>query len=184
MRRFTLALLMAATVLLAARTADADWHDFWGRVKLGWYRNNAWPEPFQTYDRQSVRAAFVPMIAGGWQSQTTLTDADFDSNTHELTRAGRYKVRWIVTQAPPARRKVYVLVAEDENATATRIDQVQQSLAQIIPRGPLPPVLSTYSAPRGVSGGYSDGTWKAFEDQLPPPTLQNSGSLSTSTGNQ
>lgn len=106
-------------------------------------RRNCWPQPFVRPDRYTVRAPFAVMVANGWRRQNMLSDHHFSPQTHELTEAGQLRVRWILTQAPPAYRAVYVHVAEDAEKTAKRLESVQQLAAQLVPHGELPQVLQT-----------------------------------------
>jgi len=183
MRRFCLITLTVLFTLLSASNAQAGWNDFWEEVRLDWRRNNAWPEPFQSRDREVTRGYFAAMQRKGWQLETTVTDYHFDLETQKLTNAGRMKVRWILTQAPPQRRTVYVLLGKDKEQTATRIDSVQQAVASIMPEGPLPAVVQTNTIPRGSSAAYIHDINSRSETSRPDPVLPaGTSSASTSTG--
>ncbi len=181
MRRFITLTLVALLLALMTQTAQAGWRDFWFRVHVDRHRNNAWPEPFQTMDRQSVAAAFAPMSAAGWQVQNTMTEHDFDANTGQLTRAGASKLRWIATQAPPQRRTVFVLRGDSEDQTAWRIDTVQQMLTRFVPDGPLPEVVRTNDAPHGANGGQTYDVWTKFQQVQPQPKLPEAAGLGGGT---
>src|SRR5688500_17555213 len=47
-----------AAAVLTVSSAHADWHEFWHRVGVDFHRNNAWPEPFLSADRQVTREYF------------------------------------------------------------------------------------------------------------------------------
>jgi hypothetical protein len=106
-------------------------------------RNNCWPQPFVCPDRQAVRAPFVVMVNNGWRRQNILGDYHFKTETGELTEAGKLKVRWILTQAPPQHRIIFVNRAMSPAETAARMDTVQQLAAEYTPGEPLPRVIET-----------------------------------------
>jgi hypothetical protein len=173
MRRTTLALLFAATVVTAS-VAQADWDQFWSRVHLDWHRVNAWPEPFRRADKDLVRQPLLAMTDNGWRMQNTLSDHLFNSETSGLTQAGSLKVRWIVTQAPPHRRTVFVLRGPTPDATLARVDAVQEAITFLLPQGDRPQVLLTDVIPVGGSGDYFDAVDRQLKDSIPPPRLPQS----------
>lgn len=182
MQRISIAVLMFVCLTFVAGNARADWHEFWESVKLDTRRNRAWPEPFQTLDRRVTLSYFAAMQQKGWKLETTITNYHFDRETERLTEAGRRKIRWILTEAPPQRRTVYVLSSENEKITAVRIDSVQRAISQMVPRGPLPPVVRTDHAPRGASAVYVLGVHSRAEESRPNPTLPEGGGESESGG--
>lgn len=140
----------------------------WGTI---WLRNNSWPEPFLTQDRQAVRAPFAVMVEKGWQIQNTLGDHHFDAETQQLTRAGELHLKWIVQQTPENRRTVFVLRGHNEASTTIRVDTVQQAVAQFQPRGSLPAVVQTNNAPPASPAEYvHDVNEKAIKAR-PAPAL-------------
>lgn len=170
MRRFTLAVVFAVTVVTAS-VAHAGWNEFWERVHLDWHRMNCWPEPFHHADRDLVRQPLLAMTDSGWRMENTLSDHLFDVEQHTLTQAGALKVRWIVTQAPPHRRTMYVLRGPTPDATLSRVDAVQTAITQLSPHGIRPEVLLTDVIPVGGSGDYFDAVDRALKDSIPPPRL-------------
>ena len=179
MRRLLLT-LGATAAMLAASTDDVyagwpemkqGWHSFWDRVELDFHRMNCWPEPFQHADRQAYAAPFAIMIDNGWRLQNTISDELFDAHTNQLSYAGELKVRWIVTEAPPERRVVFVLRGMTPDATAVRLDSVQQAIARVLPAGPMPEVLLTDVAPRKGNGAYFDQINRGLQDTVPAPRL-------------
>jgi hypothetical protein len=150
--------------------ADAGWHEFWHRVKVDTHRNNAWPEPFVTADRAAAREPFCIMANNGWRMQNTIGTYLFD-DTHQLNRAGEIKLRWILTQAPLHRRAVFVLQADTQQETAVRVESVQRAISQMIPAGPLPPVMITDTEPQGASGEYLDALNRSLQSSMPTPRL-------------
>lgn len=136
-----------------------------------WMLNNMWPAPFVARDRQAVRAPFAVMIDKGWQIQNTLGDHHFDEETQQLTRAGELQLRWIVTQSPENRRTVFVLRGHNEDATSVRVDTVQQAVAQLQPRGPLPAVVQTNKIPPASPAEYADDVNQKAIKARPTPAL-------------
>ena len=170
MGRTTLALVFAAA-LVTASVAQADWAEFWERVHLDFHRMNAWPEPFRHADKDLVRQPLLAMTDNGWRMQNTISDHLFDGETNHLTQAGALKVRWIVTQAPPHRRTVFVLRGATPDATLARVDAVQEVITHLVPQGNRPEVLLTDVVPVGGSGEYFDSVDRQLKDSIPPPRL-------------
>jgi len=157
--------------LCGASILQADWSEFWHRVHLDWHRNNAWPEPFLHADRELVRTPLIAMTDNGWQAQNTLSDHLFDAESQALTQAGKLKVRWIVTQAPPHRRTVFVLRGATSEATAARVEAVQKVIATWTSGEHQPDVLLTDTIPVGGSGDYFDAVDRQLKQSIPPPRL-------------
>jgi hypothetical protein len=174
MRRITSALVFSAAIVTAS-VSQADWTEFWERVHLDWHRVNAWPEPFLHADRDLVRQPLIAMTDNGWRMQNTLSDHLFDGETSKLTQAGTLKVRWIVTQAPPHRRTVFVLRGATPDSTLARVDAVQEAITQLVPQGNRPEVLLTDVIPVGGSGDYFDAVDRQLKDSIPPPRLPQVG---------
>ena len=170
MRR-TLALLAIVTVMSTTATAHAGWHEFWQRVKLDFHRNNAWPEPFVSADRQLVQQPLAMYAQQGWRLQNTIGDELFKDDSNDLTLAGKFKVTQIVTQYPLGRRGVYVLRGDSEEATAYRVKQVQEAVAAARPTRGTPPVVVTRIVPRGGSGSYYHSVNSGFQKSIPAPVL-------------
>ncbi|MCA9120495.1 MAG: hypothetical protein H6822_14310 [Planctomycetaceae bacterium] len=182
MRRTILALSFVAAVVNAS-VAQAGWDEFWARVHLDFHRMNCWPEPFLHADKDLVRQPMLAMTDSGWRMQNTLSDHLFDVETHSLTQAGALKVRWIVTQAPPHRRTVFVLRGATPDATLSRVEAVQEAITQLVPQGARPEVLLTDVIPVGGSGDYFDAVDRALKDSIPPPRLPEASGPTGSGGN-
>lgn len=168
-RLFVFAVSLA--ISLAASTADAGWSEFWHRVSLDWHRMNCWPEPFQHADQQAAVMPLIAMTNSGWRAQNTLSHHFFDSESQELTQAGELKIHWIATQVPMHRRAVFILRANDPNATSARVTAVKQFLAKILPDSPHPDVLLTDIIPPGGSGEYFDAVDRQLKSSVPAPRL-------------
>lgn len=156
---------------LAAVPAQAGWNEFWDRVHLDSHRNNCWPQPFTSVDRQATRSYFQGMVANGWRTQNTLTVHDFDTQSHELTDGGKRKVHWIMSSSPEQFKTVWVAQAFERGATATRIDSVQQFLAKSMPGESLPPVVATTKQPHDWSAEYIDAIDRKATESIQAPVL-------------
>ncbi len=96
-------------VATTATSASADWNHFWHGLHVGFHRNNAWPDPFNEVDAGNVIQPFEVMKANGWRMHNTIGHELFRSGDGALLAAGHKRVHWIASQAPTARRTVYVL---------------------------------------------------------------------------
>lgn len=171
MRRWLLAGTAAVGLSLASVPVWAGgWEHFWTRVHVDTHRNNAWPEPFRTADRASVREPFCIQTDNGWKMQNTVGTYLFDIETHELNQAGELLVKWIVTQAPQHRRAVFVLKGDSPEHTASRVSSVQAAVAKYA-CGPIPPIMLTDTEPTGWSASYIDAMTQQFQSTIPAPRL-------------
>lgn len=168
--RWVPGLLGLVLVVSVGESADAGWREFFQRSKIEAKRVNSWPEPFQTADREAARAPFEVHKNAGWRLENTLVDAFFDEQ-QQLTHAGKLKVRHILTQVPAHRRSLYVLQGETPEITEQRVDAVQQSVANLIPDGPMPPVMVTAIMPRGGTGEYLYIVNSKYRQSIPAPVL-------------
>ena len=169
-----------AAAVLTVTSAHADWHEFWHRVGVDFHRNNAWPEPFVSADRQVTREYFRIQVNNGWRLQNTVGKWFYDEETNALNQAGEIKLRQIVTQSPVHRRTVFVLMGTSPDITAKRVESVQQTLAKILPDGPVPQVLLTDVDLEGGSGEYYDRVNSAYNSSIPAPRLSGDSSGSGS----
>ncbi len=169
-RRYAVAALTG--VLAVTSAASANWFtNFCKNVHRDYRRNNCWPEPFVYDDREAVKAPFGVMVAKGWRSQNTLMDHHFSLENGELNDAGRQKVRSILLNTPPAHRAVYVLRGANADATAARVDAVQEVVVAMSPQGDLPPVLEVDTGPHGWPADYIDTLAKRYQATMPDPRL-------------
>jgi hypothetical protein len=151
------------------------WISFWQGVETKRCRVNTWPDPFVIPDRELVRAPFKMMADNGWKLQTTLSDHLFTDGANELTYAGQLKLRWILTQIPPHRRRIYVMEGRTRDDTGARVASVYKHLAGIAPGGIPYPVLVTHIAPRGGEGEYLNSVDRLYKAALPAPSLPEIG---------
>jgi hypothetical protein len=130
-----------------------------------------WPAPFTAADTQAVTSIFEQQRSNGWRLQNTLTTGMFDPKTNCLTDAGRAHLKWIVTQAPQARRVVFVLQDADQALTAARVESTQLAISEVIPVGPLPQIYLTDRQPFGSAGVYQTAIHRAMTNSVPSPRL-------------
>ncbi len=134
-------------------------------------RNNCWPQPFVCPDRQRVRAAFVQMVANGWERQNLLSTHHFKSTDGQLNESGRLRIHWILTEAPPQHRTIFVQRGPSAEETAARVDRVQQVAMQLSPDGELPRVVQTSVSPLGWPAERVDVIGRKFHASMPDPRL-------------
>lgn len=176
MKKSTIAKVLApVAALLIAGTAQAGWHEFWARAKTDYHRNNAWPEPFQTMDRNSTREPFELQKNNGWRLQNTIGTLLFDKNTNEVNQAGDQQIRWILTQTPPNRRAVFVLRGDTKEVTDQRVDSVQRCISKYVGDAELPPVLLTSQDQFGGPGEYFQRIDEAMKSSMPSPRISAGG---------
>ena len=119
MRRYLIAALAFSIVAVCFQSAKAVWvEDGYRYVKRGYHRNVAWPWPYSCPDRIAVREPFRIMVDNGWRRQNLLGPHHFKTETNELTTAGELRIHWIMTQAPPERRQIFVERADNSDTTA------------------------------------------------------------------
>ena len=171
MRRIIVLGLVIFAFSTVNHPANAGWKEFWHKVRIDFNRNNAWPEPFLSADRAIAQAPWAIQTHNGWKIETTLADYHFDHETQQLSRSGELKLQWILKEAPPQRRTVYVLRGATDETTSIRVDAVQQAIAGILPKGSLPEVVQTDIAPRGALAEYVHETNTRAAASRPNPAL-------------
>jgi hypothetical protein len=171
--RFTLVATGALVILsAAASSANAVWMDDTAHyIRRGYHRNEAWPWPFVCPDRVAVREPFCMMIDNGWRRQNLLGPHHFNAETNKLTTAGELRVRWIMTQAPPDRRSIFVERSLEPEITAERVAIAREYAAQVALEGQVPQVFDTHLQSEGRPASVVDGTNVRFYESLPPPML-------------
>jgi len=181
-------LVLAVAGSLSPARAGDKWDEFWYGVHVGWHRNNEWPEPFSTADRNYAVAPFAVMIAGGWQRQNLIGENYFDENSTRLNSAGVERVRFILRQTPVEHRVFYVQSDLDDNITRMRIDAVQETIVALQPKGPMPEVIVSNMVPEGRSAEMVAAEFKNFVSSTPATRLSHAsggsgnGSSSGSSG--
>lgn len=168
---FAQAIIALVIVATTATSATADWRDFWHNLHVGYARNNAWPEPFVEADAQNVIAPFEAMKANGWRMHNTIGHEQFRSGDGALLAAGQERVRWIATQAPTARRSVFVLRGRSDSETQARLASVRQTISSLHTEGQLPQVMLTNTEPVTASGAWATKINREWLEHLTAPRL-------------
>ncbi len=168
--KWTVPAFLLLAVGAAPEAAQAGWREFFQQCHVDAQRMNCWPDPFRHTDEALNRAPFEVHIQAGWRLENTLVAPLFDEG-HELTLAGKLKVRHILTQVPAHRRSIYVAQGQSPEVTERRVDAVQRAVADILPTGPMPPVLVTAIEPRGGTGDYLNVVTRKYREAIPAPVL-------------
>jgi hypothetical protein len=172
MGRLAFITTLVVVALAAVVPAEANWvREAVNSVVRDTKRRCCWPQPFTRADAYTVQATLGLMVSNGWRRQNMLCDFHFVPETDELTEAGRQKVYWILTEGPQQHRVIYVHRVGSFEKTAARINHVQQAAAAMVPEGPPPPVLATYSAPPGWPAAEVDIVGRKFIDSTPTPRV-------------
>jgi hypothetical protein len=148
-------------------------------IKAGYHRNAVWPWPYFCPDRAAVREPFAIMVDNGWRRQNLLGPHHFDPEQNALTTAGELKVRWIMTQAPPDRRSIFVERSIDSAVTAERIAAAERYAAQVAIDGQTPQVGDTHLVSEGRPATTVDAIYVRWQESMQPPVLPPPGASST-----
>jgi len=138
-----------------------------------YWDNRIWPKQYVGPSRRSICQAYERQLANGWRKQNILGKYHFDQEGVKLTEAGRLKVQWIMTQAPPQRRTIFVEHGVDLDQTAVRVAAVQD-LATTLAGGPAD-IQETYLRDEGRSAAAVDAMFTGFRAGSLPPVLPQSG---------
>ena len=158
---------LAALVLAAGGAAVAD--DLPDNFARDFQRRNAWPKPFVYPDRVAVRAPFLPMVATGWELQNMIADYHFDGP--KLTEAGQRKIRWILNEAPPQHRALYVHCGASPQETYQRIETVRQAASAILPMGETALIYQSNLSLQGYAADRIDVVGRKYLIVIPNPKL-------------
>lgn len=162
---------LATAVPVQAQSLCDSFRAFADSVVRDFKRNNCWPEPFVRPDRQAVRAPFGVMVHNGWRRQNMLGDHHFKEQSAALNEAGEIKVRWIMTQAPPHHRTIYVHRGNTADETSARVEAVQQVAMGFAEGDQLPAVAVTNIDATGWPATNVDMIQRAWVQSSPEPRL-------------
>ena len=176
-------LLMAVAWAAAADSVQAGNFGNWMReIECGYQKNNAWPWPAFCSDREAVRAPFETMVANGWRRQNLLGPHHFDPNTGRLTEAGKLKIQWVMTQAPPQFRQVYIERSLKEEITKQRQAAADEFAARVVRGEVASPATPTHLISEGRPASTVDAINVKFMENMPTPILPSPGSGSSFGG--
>jgi hypothetical protein len=180
MRRTILAICAVSFIVSGAASAWAVVFDSTTYyVKRGYHRNVAWPYPYVCPDRMAVREPFGIMIENGWRRQNLLGEHHFNPLGTGLTKAGELKVQWIMTQAPPAHRTVFVERSVEPSITASRVAAARDYATQITVDGRQPQISETYIVSEGRPASVVDSINVRFQESAIPPVLPAATAITT-----
>ena len=177
-RHFSLLCVAMAGLCFTPSARGQFFENYWTCFQ----RVNKWPEPWICPDRQAVRAPIAIQTANGWRRQNMLTDLHFTDN-NQLTEAGELMIRWILVEAPQARRVIYVHRGTTNEETAARIATVAMTAQRTAQGQPIPPIFVTSISDAGRPAREVGMISKKYEDTMPDPRLpKDSGGGGGSSG--
>jgi hypothetical protein len=144
--------------------------------------NNRWPHQYTWPSRRGICQSFAIMANNGWQRQNLLGQYHFDPKTGELSAAGRVKVQWILTQAPPQRRTIYVEQFGEQQLMAARVQSVQTLAANLATGAGPADVQETLLHDDGHPAGSVDAVFTGFSTNQKPPVLPEAESSTSDSG--
>ncbi|MCP4942419.1 MAG: hypothetical protein ACR2N1_13670 [Rubripirellula sp.] len=175
----TRAVIAVVALVTTGTSVSADWNHFWHNLHVGYHRNNAWPAPFNEADAMNVVAPFEMMKANGWRMHNTIGHELFRPDDGALMASGNKRVYWIATQAPQARRTVFVLRGGSERETAARVAAVRDTISRIDVQGPVPDVQITEIEPHHSPGAWATKINREWLQNLAAPRLPTSSAGGT-----
>jgi hypothetical protein len=111
------------------------------------------------------------MINNGWRRENMLGSHHFNPDTNQLNAAGQLRVQWVMTQAPPDRRGIFVERTLDQNSNNQRMTAVQEYATQVAIDGRPPQVTQTHLVTEGRPATVVDFTNTKFQQSMPVPVL-------------
>ena len=163
-----------ATLVIAGATTSAPavfFESTYHYIETGRRRNVDWPWPYICPDRVAAREPFEIMIRNGWRRENLMGSHYFNPATNQLTTAGELHVRWIMTQAPPQFRQVYIERSIEPSITAARIAATRDYAGRVTLDGQVPQVFETNMMAEGRSAAMVDFTNVKFMENMPAPVL-------------
>lgn len=184
MRRTLITAMTVVAALSSVQGARAVFFDDGVHyVKQGFHENQRWPWPYPCPDRIAVREPFCIMVNNGWRRQNLLGDYYFNPNTNQLTTAGQLRVQWIMTQAPPERRAIFLEHELNPEVNSARLAVVRDYATKVSMDGQPPQITETYLMAEGRSAAIVDATNVKFFQNQPPPVLPAVQASNATTGN-
>jgi hypothetical protein len=164
--------LLCVAALAAAAPADAFWlGEFYCYLEERREENARWPSQFVGQDRAAAAAPFDVMIRNGWRRQNLLGAHHFNEDCTQLSQAGKLRVQWILSQAPPEHREVFIEQSIEEGVTQQRIETVNQFAMQVSRDGAPFQAQPTHILSDGRPAVTVDFVNTQFRENMPVPTL-------------
>ncbi|MEN1682065.1 MAG: hypothetical protein AAGJ46_21000 [Planctomycetota bacterium] len=137
----------------------------------GCEENSKWPSQYLCPDRVHAHAPFDTMVRNGWRRQNLLGAHHFNEDASRLTQAGELKVRWIMTQAPPQYRRIFVEQALKTETTEQRIATANQFAEAAAFGQQVPQVATTHIVSEGRPAATVDYVNTQFRENMKVPVL-------------
>lgn len=156
----------------------SEYYDNW---EDSFIDNLRWPRQYVHPARRGICQAFETMANNGWRRNNLLGKYHFvPEEQDQLSDAGKAKVEWILTQAPPQRRTIFVERTLDAQRNADRVQSVQDLAANANAPGGPADVQETNIRDEGHPAGSVDAVFTGFSANQLPPVLPQSGGSSSS----
>jgi hypothetical protein len=144
-----------------------------------YHENSIWPRQYMAPARRGICQSFDLMVSNGWRRNNLLGKYDFAPNGEGLSEAGRLRVEWILTNAPPQRRTIFVQRGGDAQQTAERVEAVQLLASSVNPGAAQVDIQETYMLDEGRPAATVDAVFTGFSANQPVPMLPSSTATST-----
>lgn len=164
-------IVMFVLIASVAATASADFGTWWHRQKMVYYRNTAWPDPFNEADAAQVVEPFEIMKRNGWRTHNTIGHNLFRDGDGALLASGQNRVRWIATQSPEQRRNIHVLKGRTQEETRARVASVQKVVDELSVSGIEPQIFVTTIEPATTPGNMATKINRERLEQMAAPKL-------------
>jgi len=92
------------------------------------------------------------------------------------------KVKWILSQAPPHRRSIFVERGFDQSSTAARVASINEWTSTLSPSAGIVDINDTHLVAEGHPAGVVDHIFVGFQANQQPPVLPAESSSSSSSG--
>jgi hypothetical protein len=172
MQKLCKGILALVVVGFVASSAQAFWPDaFINHCDRGYKKNSRWPSPYICADRMYAHAPFQTMVRNGWRRQNLLGSHHFNAESTQLTQAGKLKIRWILTQAPPAYRQVFVEQGAELELTEQRLAAARDFSQQLAHGDTATLVVETHIISEGRPAGMVSFVNNQFRDNMRLPVL-------------
>lgn len=134
-------------------------------------RNDAWPLPFNCWDRESYYSIWNQQYAHGLQVAHMLTAEYFDQNSNRLNRAGETRVAWIMQNSPVNDKQIFVY----EDQTGPAMDQKMASVRDVVDRwyshmGQVQ-IAKSQLTPNRIPASYQQTILEQATGSQPPPVI-------------
>lgn len=136
-----------------------------------YYASHYWPYPYICEDRSYVRNLQQTQINNGWINETTLYSYYFNEETNELTDSGKHHLRWILENAPPEHRMVWVQTAPTKEITQAQLAVVRAAAITMVGEEGLPGISSRVTSPTGRPALEVDAIRRLEIQTIPEPRI-------------